>query len=456
MAALAVFSFHAAQWVWGGMILLFPYGAARLARFSSGRKAFYTAVVVGYGAYVPHLMFLWTIFGAAALVLWGILAFWLGAFVLLAWGVRRRWGTRALVFLLPWLWLGTEYFRSELYYLRFSWLSLGSAFARMPGVIGASGLGVYGTGFALSAIAGWAMSLPWRRAIMLLMSGLVLIGILGHAPVGEQSSAGGRLLRVAGVQLEFPSVGEVTAALDEVVIRHSEAELIVLSEYTFLGPIPDEVLAWCRRQGRHLVVGGEEPIDGKRYFNTAFVVGPTGEVVFQQSKSVPIQFFQDGEPAASQAVWSSPWGRLGLGVCYDLSYRRVMDELISAGAEGLIIPVMDVMEWGSNEHELHGQIGPVRAAEYGVPIFRLCSSGISQVIDASGRVTAMGSYPGAGEIIAGEMRLGGPGRVPWDTWVGPLAVGVNLAVIVGLAWGARRQESGKQRGMAFKAGGTKC
>ncbi len=45
--------------------------------------------------------------------------------------------------------------------------------------------------------------------------------------------------------------------------------------------------------------------------------------VFKQAKSVPIEFFQDGRPAAEQRLWHSPWGNLGICICYDLSYSRV-------------------------------------------------------------------------------------------------------------------------------------
>jgi apolipoprotein N-acyltransferase len=450
----AVAGFHLAQWFWGGFILVFLYGVVRLTELGSGRKAFYTTVAVGYAAYVPHAAFLWIIFGAAALVLWGILALWLGVFVVLARGVRQRWGARVLVLLAPWLWLGTEYFRSELYYLRFSWLSVGYAFAAMPGVIGATGLGVYGTGFGLMGLAGLAAWLSRGRALLVLLAGATLLAGLENLPLKRKDSGSDRLLEVAGVQLEFPSVREVTVALDEVVRRHPETELIVLSEYTFLGPIPDTLMEWCKREARYVVVGGQDPIDATRYYNTAFVIGPSGEVVFRQVKSVPIQFFQDGEPAVTRAVWESPWGRLGIAICYDLSYRRVVDDLVVAGAEGLIIPVMDVADWGIRQRELHGRVGPVRAAEYGLPIFRLCSSGISQVIDGQGRVLASGSFPGAGEIVTGALRLKGPGRVPWDARLGPIGVLVAVATVVGLACGKPRRAEGGRPGRT--EGATEC
>jgi hypothetical protein len=51
--------------------------------------------------------------------------------------------------------------------------------------------------------------------------------------------------------------------------------------------------------------------DHAAFHNTAFVVGPDGDVIFEQAKSVPIQFFNDGRPATSQRLWDSPWGRIG-------------------------------------------------------------------------------------------------------------------------------------------------
>ena len=90
--------------------------------------------VSSVGAGFPE--FFWSIFGAGAVALWLILAFWIGLFVLLAHVALNRLGARRAALLLPFLWTGLEYFRSELYYLRFSWLSVGFAFADLPGVPG--------------------------------------------------------------------------------------------------------------------------------------------------------------------------------------------------------------------------------------------------------------------------------------------------------------------------------
>jgi apolipoprotein N-acyltransferase len=216
--------------------------------------------------------------------------------------------------------------------------------------------------------------------------------------------------------------------------------LVVLSEYTFDGPVPAKVREWCRKHGLYLIVGGKDPAPGTNFFDTAYVVGPGGDVVFRQVKAVPIQFFKDGLPASEQKLWNSPWGKLGICVCYDLSYTRVTDRLVGLGAEALIVPTMDVVDWGSAQHELHARIAPVRATEYGLPIFRVASSGISQLVDRAGRVTAAAPCPGDAATITGTLEMRGAGRRPPDRWLAPFATVVTAALIV---WLPIRRRSGK-------------
>ena len=157
---------------------------------------------------------------------------------------------------------------------------------------------------------------------------------------------------------------------------------------------------------------------------------------------VPIQFFQDGLPATSQALWNSPWGPLGLCICYDLSFTRVTDELIRLGAVGLIVPTMDVEHWGRSQHELHARVAPMRAAEYGVPIFRVASSGISQSVDATGRVRESAPFPGQGERVVDSFVLGPPGRLPMDRWVGALSALACVVLWVVFLRGTREPKIG--------------
>lgn len=464
LAALAAGTFHIAflfPWAWP---LVFGHLGALFAlrRVPSSRWAFYTGLVIGLAIHGPHLAFFVTIFGPVGTVLWLILAFWHALFLLGLRTVHRRWGTLAALGFAPVLWVGLEYFRSELYPLRFAWLTLGSTLPLPAGAPWLRAYGVYGIAAPLFLLAAvlttrletrQVISSPpaprWTRRAGLVATAALLWPALLFRPLGPTGPH--PHVPVAGVQLEFPGAPEVLLHLREIEQKHPEAELVVLSEYTFDGPIPNSIQSWCRRARRWLIAGGKDPLEGERFYNTAFVVSPAGEVVFRQAKSVPIQFFRDGLPAPRQEVWSSPWGPIGICVCYDLNYRRVIDPLVRAGARALIVPTMDVTTWGRHEHDLNARMAAIRAAEHALPLFRVASSGISQLLDAQGRCVRQAGFPGQGETLAGALQFGTSGSswLPLDRFLAPASVGATAAVFLGLA-GQRMLRTGAPRpGLPF-------
>jgi apolipoprotein N-acyltransferase len=376
-----------------------------------------------------RLAFFWRLFSVSAVSLWLVYAFWIGAFVALARLCLVQLGPKWGCLLVPFVWTGLEYFRSELYYLRFSWLNAGYSFSGAPWQGAVALIGVYGMGFLLMSVAsaaGWLWLQSRAQAFVLLAFGAGGICLWGLASSKAQPVHPVAGVRVAGAQMEFLDEQEVLERLSDLVRAYHDTELVVLSEYTFDGPVPATVREWCRTNRRYLIVGGKDPAPGGNFYNTAFVVGPDGETLFRQVKAVPIQFMNDGLPAPEQKLWDSPWGKIGICVCYDLSYTRVTDRLVQLGAQALIVPTMDVAGWGRGQHQLHALIAPARATEYGLPIFRLASSGISQLVDRTGRVLAAAPYPGKGAMLAGTLETQGKGRRPLDRWLAPLAVGVTV------------------------------
>jgi apolipoprotein N-acyltransferase len=438
----AVIAFTLAYSVsWCGLLMfVFVYCLLMLAKLGTTRTAFYSGWAIAMLAYPFQLWFFYTIFGKAALLLWLIAAFWLMAFVLLARLCFANFKPTLAVILIPFLWTGLEYFRSELYGLRFSWLNIGYALpAPLNGFVG-----MYGIGFVVIAIV---TVISCRRllkrslieVLLILMLLLILWAMLLPA-IATTKSRRPITVSVAGMQMEFPTESEVIHALNKLNGEFPQAQLFVLSEYTFHGLVPERVKTWCREHQRYLIVGGEDPAPGENYYNTAFVISTNGEVVFKQVKSVPIQFFKDGLPAPEQKLWNSPWGKIGICICYDLSYTRVTDQLIRLGAQALIVPTMDVADWGSRQHELHALVAPIRAAEYGIPIFRVTSSGISQFVDGGGRVIASAPFPGELATIQGNLILRYPGRLPLDRFLAPICVFVTAVVIVLLAFVSLRRK----------------
>jgi len=351
------------------------------------------------------------------------------------------------VLLIPFLWTGLEYFRSELYYLKFSWLNGGFAFADFQ-IVPLNLIGNYGVGFAIAAFAAVILVIR-RQHFYLIRLFCVILFILAAIIISMSLPSDKRkrpppTLVLAGVQLEFPDETQIYQALDKIIATQAEmllrtpgpltnVDMVVLREYTLDGPPSERLKAWCRTNQKFLIVGGKDSAPGNNYYNTAFVISTNGEVVFKQVKRVPIQFFKDGLPAPEQKLWASPWGKIGICICYDLSYTRVTDELVRQGAQMLIVPTMDVADWGRHQHELHARVTPVRAAEYGIPIFRLASSGISQGVDQRRWQNVTAPFPGEGEMIFFAPTLSRPGSLPVDRWLAPFCVGVTGMFVVWLA-----------------------
>ena len=391
-------------------IVVFAAAMILITRAGTSRTAFYVGLAVGLSLAAMELTFFMKIFGQGAIGLWLLLGLWTALFSATAqmWQTRRP---NQSILWLPGLWMGFEYFRSELYYLRFSWVTPGlalteSVFEPLLSV------GQFGAGALIVLLAGLLLEIvprsttlsvdrgttSQRKAInaLFLTAGLWVAVALGRAAFTEYEVATG-CEQFCGIQLEFPSEALLLERLDEALQNHPTVPLFVLSEYTFDGPIPDTILKWCRDNDRYVVAGGKQ-IEGNTFRNTAFVVDPDGEIVHKQVKAVPIQFMRDGLPATEQLLWESPWGKIGFAICYDMSYTRVIDKLIADGAEIIINPTMDPVDWGPYEHDLHARIPICRAREYGVPVFRVASSGVSVAVP-SGDGIRKGEYPGQGHFV---------------------------------------------------------
>lgn len=436
--AFAVACFHAAytsiHYPAAGLLIFgYAFGLVKLTDQPNVRRAFYFGLATGFLCYAPQLFFFFRIFNVAAIVLWLVLAFWVGLFAAMVCGSARRWGKVKTAWLIPIIWTGIEYFRSELYFLKFSWMNIGYAF---PFPL----LGMYGVGFILLAIAAAYFVNRWLTVTVWLFT-IIFIAAMFLPALASSKSKLPKPVTFVGVQMEFPSQAVIPQILNQALAKNTNAAIFVLSEYSLDGGVPDSLKNWCRDNSRFLVIGGKDFVTNDVYYNTAFVVGTNGEIVFKQVKSVPIQFFHDGLPAPKQEVWNSPWGKIGICICYDLSYTRVTDELVRQGAQLLIVPTMDVDFWGKHQHELHSRVAPVRAAEYGLPIFRVASSGISQAVTSGGQVVAQTSIGSYGEIFSAQLRLPRQGSIPIDRYLAPLCVGVSgivTAILLLLAWRDKR------------------
>jgi predicted amidohydrolase len=140
------------------------------------------------------------------------------------------------------------------------------------------------------------------------------------------------------------------------------ADLLVLPEYAAMdaiaAPLPDlaaELAAACDQHDavlgamrdaamRHRVwlAGGSMPVrraDG-RVINHAPLIGPGGQVGFQD-KHRPTRFEDELWGVAGgdgPRVFGTPWGRIGMCVCYDSEFPPLPRAQVAAGAWLLLVP----------------------------------------------------------------------------------------------------------------------
>lgn len=432
---ISVVAFHLANlntWL-APLMIVFFFGLIKTSQLGSARTNFYRGLAIGLLIYAWQLRFFLNIFSEAAVVLWLILAFWIGLFMVLANHYQRSRNMALQILLLVSSWMTLEYFRGELYYLKFTWITPGMAFSPSDALSSIGWMGVYGLSTCCLAIA--SLSLLFEPAKRLdwvwgstLVTGMFLVLVSAPSPSHNPSS---HTIEIGGVHVDDPGSANGLLVLERFMDQHPQTELIVLAEYAFLGEPPESLREWCRSRRVHLVAGGTQPLPDDTYFNTAFVISPQGEIVHKQAKSVPIQFFKDGLPAQEQDVWQSPWGPIGICICYDLSYTRVTDGLIRKGATMILVPTLDELHWGKSQHLLHSRIAPMRSAEYRVPIVRVGACGISQAVDEGARVIASTSFPGEGATLHAKLSPSQHARIPMDrfwVWIaGPVVLAELLA-----------------------------
>jgi predicted amidohydrolase len=171
-------------------------------------------------------------------------------------------------------------------------------------------------------------------------------------------------------------------------------------------------------------------IDG-RYANRAFVIDDTGAIRARYDK---IHLFDvdlpDGQPIRESAAYApggeavavdTPWGRLGLAVCYDLRFPDLFSALSDAGATMLAIPAAFTVPTGKahwhvlmRARAIEAAAFVIAAAQTGTHADGRQTYGHSLVVDPWGEVLLdMGDAPGVALVEIDPARVAeARGRIP--------------------------------------------
>ena len=351
----------------------------------SGWRARAIGFLHGLVVFAVGLSWLFGLFGGMAILLWIVLAIFPAAFahfqgLASARGVKG-WHLAAFTAL---NWGSWEFIRSELFWLKFPWLSVGSA-------VGPNGwlpwIGVYGVS-ALIVFGAALLSLKrWKSGAV--ACALVLAACLLARPHPAPRDDGPSAVKIGGVQLESVTIDDYLVAARTLP---RDLQFVVWPEYAVPYDIQANAHDWplvekfCQERNVTLVFGTQRhEAGGEAWRNIALTVdpdGPRGE----HNKVHPVHFFDDGIAGTVALPVETRYGKVGTPVCFDCDYEGVTRRMTAAGAEMFIVPVMDARSWTAREHDQHAELMRIRACENGRWMFVCATSGVSQVIDPNGMV----------------------------------------------------------------------
>ncbi|UCG17011.1 MAG: hypothetical protein JSV19_03040 [Phycisphaerales bacterium] len=384
------------------------------------RQALLIGAIVGLVFYRVGLDWLFGINGLLAGGAIVILSIWMGFSFRVAQMLTARFGLAAMLWAVPLAFTGQEILRAEgLDRLRLAYLALGYSQAHNVWVAQIASIGgVYGLSFLLADFnAAVAYCVCRRRAAACLPAGIIAVVVVSMGAVSQpESLASGDPIPVACVQAESDDDDLYLDLTLQAIRDPSHPVFVVLPEHTIAGfadlrhPFVADLARLARRSGSYICVGAHvraDPAADCYYDNVAMLIGPEGEVIGTQAKAVPLPFFEDGNPAHSQTTLPTSFARVGMYVCFDADFTDIPRRLEQQGADLLLGPVMNPARWPQQQRRQQADMAVFRSIELRRGAVRSASSGISQIVDAGGRVLAQRSQDDGPGVICDTLYVTG-------------------------------------------------
>ncbi|MGB5423808.1 MAG: carbon-nitrogen hydrolase family protein [Desulfobacterales bacterium] len=212
------------------------------------------------------------------------------------------------------------------------------------------------------------------------------------------------MVRVAAVQMDV-HLGDPSRNMEKIIgyAENTEADLVVFPEcansgyafdsrsealtyaQTVPGPLTGGLAAAARKKKRCFAAGLLETQDAE-LFNTAVFVTPDGKIQTYRKTHIPFlgvdRFVARGNELP---VFDSPFGRIGLIICYEWRFPETARSLSLRGADLLI----GLSNWPVGAEIIPELLVPARAAENRVWVLSANRAGTERGIHYIGRSTAI-------------------------------------------------------------------
>jgi predicted amidohydrolase len=139
----------------------------------------------------------------------------------------------------------------------------------------------------------------------------------------------------------------------------------------------------ARQHGIYIVAGLMER-DGHAVYNTSVLINRQGEIVGKYRKvNLPIQEVEGGiTPGDNFPVFDTDFGRVGMMICWDVSFTDPARALAAKGAELILMPI-----WGGDE-----LLTRARAVENHLTVVTASYDSPTGIVDSRGEYIAIASW----------------------------------------------------------------
>lgn len=439
----------------------------------------YTALNT-YGRLSAPLSFCLLLLMLAIMAAYIALAPWCARWIAVRWEREPLW-------LLPAAWVAIELARNYGPCGGFPWSNLAETqYAYLPLIQCVDVTGISGLTFLLVWVNRWLAHVigqvregkwNWREGPTWVTAGLLLgtliYGTLRYTAVRERVGHW-PMYQVALLQGNIPQEEKWRPGLEEDQLasyRHLLTELrstntfdlVIWPEASYPWPIPTAAAGvkhgFFTATPWPMLIGGlaeEGSGSGRRLYNSAFVVNrdgafaqerydknhlvPFGEYVpyqrifrFARRLAAPIGNYVAGETIAPLAVGEV---RVGALICYEDTFPEIARAHALRGAHFLANLTNDAWYGRSAAAKQHFALSVFRAVETRRSLVRATNTGVSGIIDPTGRIIAMSPLFEAG-VITGPIRLGN-GRTPYVRF-GDWVAYACILLVAAAAMLARRQ-----------------
>lgn len=383
------------------------------------------------------------------------------------------------------VWVAGEWFRSNHPFTGFSWGRIGYTAIDTPMESFARLLGTTGTSVVMTLLAvAVLLVLEAGRRLQGAALAVVVVGVGVALPVGLAGGSGGAETReVALVQGNTPGAFLQWPPGEILQLHLDETERLLESVESGRSPQPDMVL-WpenstdrdpinrpgdreritdlSARLGAPILVGGifdgptpttsynagvvwDASGPGQRYVKRRLVTygeyvpfrSSLGSLVPQIDREIPRDMVS-GDRAGTLQIGNT---LVGDTICYDVAYDEVIGDLVTGGAQMIVVQTSNAAFTGTSQPEQQWDISRLRAIESGRWVVVPSTNGITGVIDARGDVVqrAPGQVPAT---LEQQVPLA-TGRTPGVVVGQPLTYAVVALAVLGWGLGVRRSRAAR-------------